>query len=293
MSRESTHSEYGQIKSLILKDSKSAFLNQEKIDKEWKALGYLGSPDFGGANFEYNTFQSIFKDYGVEIIFLPIDEFQSIDSIYVRDAAIVTDYGLILCNMGKMARKNEPAAIDAIAETRGIPILGKIEYPGTVEGGDVAWLDQNTLIVGHSYRTNSVGIRQLKELLGLYNVNIIEVNLPHYRGPEDVFHLMSIFSPVDKDLAVVHSPLMPIDFRNFLLDRSFHLLEVPESEFLSMGCNVLAVQPGLCLLVEGNPETQKQLEHHGYQVVTFPGKEICLKGGGGPTCLTRPLYREI
>jgi N-dimethylarginine dimethylaminohydrolase len=213
------------------------------------------------------------------------------DSIYCRDASIATDFGVIICNMGKEGRINEPKAQLEEYQQQNIPVLGMITSPGTLEGGDVAWLDDKTLAVGHTYRTNNEGIQQLKDLLEPNGVEVIVADLPHYRGKEDVFHLMSILSPVAKDLAVVYSPLMPIRFRNELLKRGYKLLEVPEEEFDSMGCNVLAISPKNCVMVAGNPKTKELLEEAGCKVVTYSGKEISVKGGGGPTCLTRPLTR--
>jgi len=116
--------------------------------------------------------------------------------------------------------------------------------------------------------------------------------LPHFRGPNDVLHLMSMISPVDHDLALVYSPLMPVPFRNWLLELGMTLVEVPESEYDSLGCNVLALAPRRCVLVEGNPETRRALERAGAEVIEIEGSEICLKGSGGPTCLTRPLVRS-
>ena len=170
-------------------------------------------------------------------------------------------------------------------------MLGTITAPGTLEGGDVAWLDEHTLAVGHTYRSNEEGIRQLTALLKPLGVQVITVPLPHYKGPSDVFHLMSILSPVDTNLAVVYSPLMPIVFRNLLMQRGYQLIEVPDNEFESMGCNVLALAPRKCLLVDGNPVTKEALENAGCNVIVYKGEEISVKGGGGPTCLTRPIYR--
>jgi N-dimethylarginine dimethylaminohydrolase len=253
----------------------------------------LEKPLFDTAKEEYQRFESIFRDLNVQVHYLPQEEGLSIDSIYCRDAGIITDYGMILCNMGKKARQNEPFAMKELAKKLDIKILGLISDPGTIEGGDVAWLDTRTLIVGHSYRTNDSGIAQLESLLSSFEVKVIRVDLPHFKGPNDVFHLMSVFSPVAYDVAVVYSPLLPISFRNLLLDRYIRLVEVPPSEFESMGCNVLAIRPGVCLMVEGNPVTQERLENIGCQVIPIKGNEICMKGGGGPTCLTRPLLRKL
>lgn len=285
------HSETGKIKSLFIKKVQQAFISNAHIEQHWKQLNYLGKPDINIAIEEYKNFESILQQHGATIYYLPEDETVNMDSIYCRDAAIATDKGMIICNMGKQARIQEPLAEKKAFEVNGIAVLGSITAPGTVEGGDVAWLDEHTLAVGYTYRTNEEGIRQLTALLQPLGVQVITVNLPHYKGPSDVFHLMSILSPVDANIAVVYSPLMPIVFRNLLLQRGYKLVEVPDEEFESMGCNVLALEPGVCLMVDGNPKTKASLEQAGCKVIVYKGEEISVKGGGGPTCLTRPVQR--
>jgi N-dimethylarginine dimethylaminohydrolase len=285
------HSEYGKLKSLFIKKAADAFVNDSHLEKEWQHLNYLGKPDLNKAVAEYATFESILKNYGATIYYLPKNEQVNMDSIYCRDAAIATNKGMIICNMGKAARNNEPQAEQKAFIENNIPVLGIITAPGTVEGGDVAWLDENTLAVGHTYRTNEEGIEQLRTLLKPIGVELIVAHLPHYKGTSDVFHLMSIFSPVDKNLAVVYSPLMPIAFRNLLMKKGYELIEVPDDEFESMGCNVLALSPRECLMVAGNKKTKSLLEKSGCKVIEYNGDEISVKGGGGPTCLTRPVER--
>jgi len=287
------HSEIGKIKTLFIKNVRQAFVSDTHITQYWKELNYLGKPDFKAALKEYEFFQTLLKEHGAEISWMPEDGNVNMDSIYCRDASIATNMGMIICNMGKSGRINEPLAEKKSFEANGIAVLGTIIAPGTVEGGDVAWLDEHTLAVGHTYRTNGEGIRQLALLLQPLGVHVVIVPLPHYKGPADVFHLMSILSPVDKDLAVVYSPLMPIAFRNELLNRGFRLIEVPNEEFESMGCNVLALAPRECLMVDGNPKTTSALEKAGCVVTVYKGEEISVKGGGGPTCLTRPVQRFI
>jgi N-dimethylarginine dimethylaminohydrolase len=285
------HSETGRIKSLFIKHAQQAFVDSAHIETYWKKLNFSARPDFDIALKEYESFQSFIKTSGAEIHLLPEDPSVNMDSIYCRDASIATNSGMVICNMGKAERLNEPSAEKIAFEAAGIPVLGRIVSPGTVEGGDVAWLDENTLAVGHTYRTNEEGIKQLTDLLKPLGVKVIVVYLPHYRGPSDVFHLMSILSPLDNDLALVYSPLMPIGFRNHLLDLGYQLIEVPDNEFESMGCNVLALAPRQCLMVAGNPLTRSALEKAGCMVSEYSGNEISVKGGGGPTCLTRPIYR--
>ena len=287
------HSEYLKLASVYLKSAKNSFLSEEELLEHWETLQYLSKPNFKKSLDEYAAFQTFFREKNISTCFFPINKKTKIDSIYCRDASIATDFGIIICNMGKQGRIHEPYAQLEAYKMNNVNILGEIKFPGTLEGGDVAWLDQNTLAVGHTYRTNEEGISQLKGLLQPKGIEIIVVELPHYKGKSDVFHLMSILSPVDKNLAVVYSPLMPIKFRNELLERGFQLIEVPEQEFDSMGCNVLAVAPRDCLMVAGNPITRKLLEDAGVSVHIYEGNEISVKGGGGPTCLTRPIDRII
>ena len=287
------HSEYLKLASVYLKSAKNSFLSEEELSEHWETLQYLSKPNFKKSLEEYAAFQTFFREKNISTCFFPINKKTKIDSIYCRDASIATDFGIIICNMGKQGRIHEPYAQLEAYKMNNINILGEIKFPGTLEGGDVAWLDQKTLAVGHTYRTNEEGISQLEGLLQPKGIEIIVVELPHYKGKSDVFHLMSILSPVDKNLAVVYSPLMPIKFRNQLLERGFQLIEVPEQEFDSMGCNVLAIAPRDCLMVAGNPITRKLLEDAGASVHIYEGNEISVKGGGGPTCLTRPIDRII
>ena len=211
----------------------------------------------------------------------------------MRDASVVCERGVILCSMGKPQRAWEPRAQGEAFAAWGIPVIGEIRRPGKLEGGDVVWLGRRSVAVGRGYRTNAEGIAQFRALLGDAIDELIEVPLPHWRGPGDVFHLMSIISPVADDLAVIYSPLMPVPFRELLLERGIVPVEVPDEEFEAMGANVLALEPRRCVMVAGAPRTRTLLERAGAEVIVYAGDEISLKGGGGPTCLTRPLVRGI
>lgn len=291
--KTTSHSEYGRLKSVFIKKPEVAFVNEQQVTSQWRELNFLGKPDLSKAIEEYTEFEKILRKSGASISYLPLNPHVTMDSMYCRDASIATDFGMILCSMGKAQRKNEPAAEKLSFEQNKIKILGEIKSPGTLEGGDVAWIDLKTLAVGHTYRTNENGIIQLKNLVEPLGIEVLVASMPHYKGPTDVFHLMSVLSPVDKDLAVVYSPLMPIAFRNTLLDRGFSFVEVPDSEWDSMGCNVLAIAPREVVMVKGNPTTKQRLEQAGCTVWEYDGSEISVKGGGGPTCLTRPIERSI
>jgi N-dimethylarginine dimethylaminohydrolase len=288
---QGAQSETGRLTRVLLKHARDVF-DEAAVRAEWRNLGYLAPPDPARARDEYDAFIGCFEALGVDVRFAPRNGETGLDSVYVRDAAVLCDKGAILCRMGKEARRSEPAALEPVLREAGIPIHGSIEPPGCLEGGDVVWLSARTAAVGRGYRTNDEGIRQLRALLRGRSDEVLEVPLPHWRGPGDVFHLMSILSPLDADLALVHSSLLPVPFRERLLAMGIALVDVPDAEFETLGCNVLALGPRHCLMAEGNPVTRSRLEAAGVRVVTFRGEEICRKGGGGPTCLTRPLQRE-
>lgn len=289
---ETAQSETGTILELVVKHARDAFASASAIAAEWKPLNFTAAPDYERAVDEYERLLELLRAGGGAVHTLPPAAGVGLDSIYVRDASIACDRGLILCSMGKPQRRGEPAAQEAALRALGHTIAGSIQPPGRLEGGDVTWLDERTLAVGRGYRTNDDGIAQLRNLLGDSIDELVVVPLPHWRGAGDVFHLMSIVSPIDRDLAVVYSPLMPVPFRERLLERGTGLVEVPDEEFDSMGANVLALGPRRCVVVAGNPVTRGRLERAGVEVLEYEGTEISLKGGGGPTCLTRPLRRS-
>ena len=282
--------EYDPIASVVVKHVREAFNDNETIAAQWKALNYPAPPDLARAIAEHDRFIDLLRSTGANVRLLPHDPVTTLDSIYVRDASIISQTGLILCSMGKAERATEPAAQQRALEGDDVAISGAITAPGRLEGGDLIWIDERTLAVGRGYRTNADGIGQLRALVG-DTVAVIEVPLPHWRGPGDVMHLMSLSSPIDRYLAVVYSRLLPVPFREWLIERGMTLVEVPDEEFESMGTNILALAPRRGLILAGNPQTRRALEKSGCEVLEYEGFEISVKGAGGPTCLTRPIRR--
>ena len=296
-------SESDPLRRVLVRHARDAWPDDAQLDREWHALGYPTRPDLARAHTESDRFIELLGALGADVHVVrgesvtdqsAIRNPQSaigLDSLYVRDAAVTCERGVILCCMGKPARRAEPAALERALAAEHIPVHGHITGDGRLEGGDVVWLGPRTLAVGRGYRTNDDGIAQLaRGLTGLVD-ELIVVPLPHWRGPDDVFHLMSIISPLDRDLALVYEPLVPVPFRERLLALGITLVAVPDGEFATLGGNVLAVGPRRAVMVAGNPETRRRLERAGCEVHEFDGGQICRIGGGGPTCLTRPLTR--
>jgi N-dimethylarginine dimethylaminohydrolase len=210
--------------------------------------------------------------------------------VYAFDPLLVTDRGAVPLRPGKPGRRSEPATLEAWMTTHGIPTAGSIEAPGSIEGGDTFWLRPDLLCIGRTLRTNDEGARQLAALVG-GDARIFDV--PYWRGPVELIHLLSVVSPVADDLAVVYLPLLPVGLWHLLGELGVRLIEVSDEEFPTLGCNVLAVRPGVVIMAEGNRRTEAALVAAGCEVHTYSAIEIGINGSGGPTCLTRPIYREV
>lgn len=253
---------------------------------------YTSQPDLEAARTEHDALTATLRGAGCEVLDHSAPLPDHADAIYTHDPVIVTDAGAVILRMGKELRRGEETAIAATLEALGVPTLAALEGDATAEGGDLLWLDHDTLAVGRGYRTNAEGFRQLTAALRPIGVETVEVQLPHGDGPASCLHLMSFISMLDHDLAVVFPPLMPVPLMELLAERGIALVEVPAEEYPTMGPNVLALAPRRCLAIEGNPITKGRMEAAGCEVLTYRGREISLKAEGGPTCLTRPVLRS-
>jgi N-dimethylarginine dimethylaminohydrolase len=251
------------------------------------AHGFLHPVDLAIARREHDAFVETLASLGPRVHVLDV-ELESPDLIYTFDPLLVTDRGAIPLRPGKPNRASEPAAIEAWTRAAGIPTVGRIEAPGTAEGGDTFWLRPDLFCIGRTLRTNSEGARQLAALVG-GDVRVFDV--PYWRGTAELIHLLSVISPIADDLAVVYLPLLPVGLWELLGELGIRLIEVPDEEFTTLGCNVLAVRPGVVIVADGNPRTSAALAAAGCEVHTYPATEIGLNGSGGPTCLTRPILR--
>jgi dimethylargininase len=251
------------------------------------AHGFRHTVDLAVAQREHDAFVATLAGLGPRVHVLDT-ELDSPDLVYTFDPLLVTDRGAIPLRPGKLNRAAEPAVIEAWTLSAGIPTAGRVVAPGTVEGGDTLWLRPDLFCIGRTLRTNDDGARQLAALVG-GDVRIFDV--PFWKGAGELIHLMSVISPVADDLAVVYLPLLPVGLWALLGDLGIGLVEVPDEEFASLGCNVLAVAPRVVILAEGNPRTEAALAAAGCEVHTYPATEIGLNGSGGPTCMTRPILR--
>lgn len=277
---------------VIVKHPKDSFISQEHLSESWKKFNYISEPIYDVAVQEFENFIEILSKHVKQIEYLPSSNQTGLDSLYSHDPVKFTKNGAILLKSGKTLRQPEVKVYKQFLKERNIPIIGELSGEARADGGDIIWLDSRTLVVGRGYRTNDEAIEQIREMTRSMVEEFHVVQLPHDQGEEECLHLMSLISMVDHDLAVVYSKLMPVFFRQLLLKRGIRLIEVPDREYITLGCNVLALEPRVCVIVAGNDITKSQLEEAGATVYEYKGTEISYKGTGGPTCLTLPVLRE-
>ena len=253
----------------------------------WEACGWRSPPDPTALRREHEELCVLLEGAGADVVVAPPVEGGNLDDVYAFDPALVTEQGVVLLRPGKECRRGEPDALEHDLTNADVPVLGRLEAPAEAEGGDLIRLDEETVLAGYTYRTNEAGVAALSELVG----EVLAFDVPHLRGRGEILHLLSLLSPLDRDLAVAFPPLLPARLVQLLEERGIRLVDVPEEEFETMGPNVLALGPRRALTLERNRETRRRLEAAGVEVVTYRGDELS-KGDGGPTCLTLPLLRD-
>ncbi len=281
----------GPLQRVLVCSPRDAGWDQPERAARWHDLGFEHAPDFAQAQAQHEAFCRELKAAGAEVVELPSTPDLSLDAVYAHDASLATDFGLIVLRPGKANRVPEARHHGSFCESLGVPTCGTITAPGTAEAGDILWLDARTLLIGHGYRTNAAGIEQIRALLAPKGVEVLSAPLPYGRGPSACLHLMSLISLLDEKTAIVDLPWLAVETVELLKDRGFTFIEIDYSERETLACNVLALGKKRLLALEENRCTNDGLRRSGFDVRTFPGSEIAINGGGGPTCLTRPLLR--
>ncbi|HEX2754602.1 MAG TPA: arginine deiminase family protein [Candidatus Limnocylindrales bacterium] len=252
------------------------------------AHGFLRPVDLERARREHDGLVAALDGLGVHVHVLDVEPSTDPDLVYAFDPLLVIDAGAVPLRPGKLNRADEPAIMERWLNAHDIPTVGRIGAPGTVEAGDTVWLRDELFVIGRTLRTNDAGARQLAAIVG-GDTRIVDV--PYWKGPAELVHLMSVISPISDELAVVFLPLLPAGLYGWLMELGIRLIEVPGEEYPTLGCNVLAVRPGVVVVADGNAVTRRGLESAGVEVHAVALGEVGENGSGGVTCLTRPLLR--
>lgn len=262
-------------------------------DADYQAAHWLGAPeqlDLDALQADHAAFVDLLRELGCQVDLLPEAPGQA-DACFVYDPAFTTPTGVIQLQGAKEARVKEPAMLAGDINALGMPTVGVLIGDATADGGDMFWLDNKTVAIGRTYRTNEAGEKQLREIFAAEGIDVLSFHMPHAMGPEYCLHLMSVISPIRDDLAVVYEREAPVTLLQELAKRGIKTISVPDEEYVSLACNVLAIRPGVVVMPSENPITAQRLRDAGIEVHIYKA-DVINRGEGGPTCLTRPLWRE-
>jgi N-dimethylarginine dimethylaminohydrolase len=285
------HSMVGRLERVIVCSPRTAGWDDPDRLSRWQELGFLHRPDVSVAQAQHETLCEVLQRAEAEVVELAPAPDLTLDAVYTHDASLPTDFGLIPLNPGKANRVPEAKHHRDFLRQIGASTLGEVEAPGNTEAGDMVWLDAETLLIGHGYRTNRAGIEQMRAFLQPHGVEVIAAPLPYGPGPSACLHLMSLISLLDETTALVDLPWLTVETVELLKARGYRFIEIDYAERQTLACNVLSLGENRLVAIDANEKTNQRLRDAEFEVFTFPGSEICINGSGGPTCLTRPLLR--
>ncbi len=244
---------------------------------------------------QHKAFADLVAASGAEVEWLTDEDDGLADSVFTHDPSLSTEHGAIILSMGKALSGPEPGLHEKAYGRMGVPILGRIEAPGTVEGGDCVWVDAKTLAIGRGVRTNEAGIRQMAALLEPHGIEVLGYDLPLWHGEEACLHLMSVISPLADDLALVHSPLLPAAFYQLLRARGITLVEGDRREFhdsFGLSLNVLPTAPREVIAVAGFREDGRRDGGCRLPRADLRGRRaLHRRARAGRPASTRPVWR--
>lgn len=220
--------------------------------------------------------------------------------VYTRDAVAVTRAGAITMRMKSAVRRREPAIAAAALARVGVSEFMRVRSPARMEGGDVIFLDEETLLVGTGNRTNAPALRQLRSKSAAALKTVVAVPLPEW-----AIHLDGTMMVVDRDLALVHRESLlgkglvyeagraPRRMRplSFLKRRGLRLIEVTAYERQRRATNVITLGPRKLVGYAGHARVRREMRQEGVDLIEVEGSEL-VRGGGGPRCMTAPIERE-
>jgi len=258
-------------------------------EKHWR---WKDKIDTEALKEDWDRFKNVLEEENVEIHLLGEAYPNKPKQYFMRDQAVITNAGAIVSRMALTERKGEEKPVMKKLLELDIPIIYTVHGPGTFEGGNFMFIDEETAVVGESIKTNPEGIRQIRNVLEIQGIEVLEVSVPsHFRTSGGYGHIDGLLSILDEDLAAVFPEGLPYKFLEYLADKGFDLIELPRDERSHLGANLLPLAPRKTIAVEGNEKIKKLLEDHDVEVIDVEMEEL-IKGGGGPRCSTLELLRE-
>ncbi|CEN87043.1 arginine deiminase [Paraclostridium sordellii] len=195
-----------------------------------------------------------------------------------------------------------------------------------IEGGDILNLNEKTLAIGISQRTQADAIEHIAKKIFFNSKNknietILAFNIPNNRA---MMHLDTVFTQIDVDKFTIHPGIQGIlqvfEITKGDTEGELNILEVNDKlenilakhlgvekvtliqcgggdkviadrEQWNDGSNTLCIKPGEVIVYSRNYITNRLLEQNGIKIHVIPSSELS-RGRGGPRCMSMPLIRE-
>ncbi len=240
--------------------------------------------ELGDAKKQHREFSEALSSAGVEVLYVECRKDRHYQ-VYTRDVGVPTRRGVLLGRFRESARKGEENFAEEAFIKGGIPIIGRVSE-GSLEGGDVHYVDDETLAIGVGARSTLEGIKEAEGTLRGLGLTIIPVEFP-----EGYLHLDLLFVVIGDRICVACIEMLPPSFLEMLKHKKFTMLEVSKEEAMELKSNVLSLDEKTVLSFRENRRLNDKLEALGFEVLK-PEINIFTRGGGGPRCLTFPLERD-
>lgn len=279
-------SEVGSLERALVHEPGAEFTSVVDPD----AWGWDGLPRLKQAAKEHRNLVDVLEAHGVEVHELGETDGTLAESLFVRDVGFVLEGGAVVGKMHETIRHGEEHRLTRELVEMGIPIYHTVHDGGGFEGGNLVWLDEETVAIGRSKTTNAEGIRQVRSVLDTYDIDIVEVPIFGSTKSTGQTHLALVFGMIASDVALLYSQAVPSEFQDLIEDRGISVVEVPTREQRNMVTSTIVLDDTV-VLPAGNPVTRGALTERGFDIVELDIREI-RKVVGGLKGLVLPLERS-
>ncbi len=265
-------SEGDRLDRVVVSSPGEAFLGIADLE----AHNFGQKPDSRLAVDQHDLMQATITAFGAEVVDLP-ELSGHPNSVFTRDTALSTPEGFVRLRLGLPTREGEDRWMAGALEALGEPMVGEIEAPGTVEGGDVVFAG-SVAFVGESIRTNRSGIDQLAGVLAPMGYEVRAIPLP-----DSVLHLDKVLLTIGPETLLLCSDFIDEDG----LD-GFETIAIPYGP--TSTANVINLGDNELIVNRSNRGVIERLAGTKYVVHDLDLSEYA-KGMGGPNCLIMPVDR--
>jgi len=232
---------------------------------------------------EWQEMQTALREAGAEVIEVAPDRRLQLQAL-ARDFGACVREGVVMGHFRHPARQKEVKVYEKRLRELGIPVIARCSA-GCFEGGDFTMLDEHTLAIAVSDRTDKAGLANLREQLCNYGYTVTSVPV----APANV-HLDTVFNVVAERTAIALCRELPYGFAQMLKRRGFTVLDAAGDITPRHACDALGLGNGKVLVIAENREVNEKLKALGLSLLEVSFEKSVLQDAG-PHRYVFPLER--